>query len=488
MFDSLSSKFSKAFSALRSKGRLKSGDIDEVAAEIRTALLESDVALEVVETFIARITERSLAELDTLNKSTNPSQAVFAIINEELTSILGGSARRIRFAKKPPTVIMLAGLQGAGKTTLAGKLALYLKKQGDTPLLVASDLQRPNAVTQLQQVGEGVGVPVFAPEPGNGVGDPVAVARAGVKFAEDKLHNVVIVDTAGRLGVDADLMQQAIKIRDAVNPDEILFVVDAMIGQDAVRTAQAFLDGVGFDGVVLTKLDGDARGGAALSIVAKTERPIMFASTGEKSADFDLFYPERMASRILGLGDIQTLAEQAKSAMDSTTTEKLEKKFASGEDFTLDDFLSQLEAMKKMGSMSKLLGMLPGANSAAMKKQLEGIDDNELVRTQSIVQSMTPLERHDPKVLNGSRRARIAKGSGRQVSEVNNLVDRFTQAQKMMKQMRNGGGLPGMGKMPPGMQLPPEMSGMAAARKPGQTPPKKKSRSGNPAKRAAEES
>ena len=488
MFDSLSSKFSKAFSALRSKGRLKSGDIDEVAAEIRTALLESDVALEVVETFIARITERSLAELDTLNKSTNPSQAVFAIINEELTSILGGSARRIRFAKKPPTVIMLAGLQGAGKTTLAGKLALYLKKQGDTPLLVASDLQRPNAVTQLQQVGEGVGVPVFAPEPGNGVGDPVAVARAGVKFAEDKLHNVVIVDTAGRLGVDADLMQQAIKIRDAVNPDEILFVVDAMIGQDAVRTAQAFLDGVGFDGVVLTKLDGDARGGAALSIVAKTERPIMFASTGEKSADFDLFHPERMASRILGLGDIQTLAEQAKSAMDSTTTEKLEKKFASGEDFTLDDFLSQLEAMKKMGSMSKLLGMLPGANSAAMKKQLEGIDDNELVRTQSIVQSMTPLERHDPKVLNGSRRARIAKGSGRQVSEVNNLVDRFTQAQKMMKQMRNGGALPGMGKMPPGMQLPPEMSGMAAARKPGQTPPKKKSRSGNPAKRAAEES
>jgi signal recognition particle subunit SRP54 len=339
VFDSLSSKFSKAFSALRSKGRLKSGDIDEVAAEIRTALLESDVALEVVETFIARITERSLAELDALNKSTNPSQAVFAIINDELTSILGGSARRIRFAKKPPTVIMLAGLQGAGKTTLAGKLALYLKKQGDTPLLVASDLQRPNAVTQLQQVGEGVGVPVFAPEPGNGVGDPVDVARAGVKFAEDKLHNVVIVDTAGRLGVDADLMQQAIKIRDAVNPDEILFVVDAMIGQDAVRTAQAFLDGVGFDGVVLTKLDGDARGGAALSIVAKTERPIMFASTGEKSADFDLFYPERMASQILGLGDIQTLAEQAKSAMDSTTTEKLEKKFASGEDFTLDDFL-----------------------------------------------------------------------------------------------------------------------------------------------------
>lgn len=486
MFDSLSSKFSKAFSGLRSKGRLKSGDIDDISTEIRTALLESDVALEVADQFIGRIKERSLEKLEEVNKGINPSQAIFDIINEELTTILGGSSRRIRLAKKPPTVIMLAGLQGAGKTTLAGKLALYLKKQGNTPLLVASDLQRPNAVTQLQQVGAGVNVPVFAPEPGNGVGDPIKVAQAGLKFAEDKLHNIVIVDTAGRLGVDEELMQQAIKIRDAINPDEILFVVDAMIGQDAVRTAHAFLDGVGFDGVVLTKLDGDARGGAALSIVEKTGRPIMFASTGEKAEDFDLFYPERMASRILGLGDIQTLAEQAKKAMDSDTTEKLEQKFARGEDFTLDDFLSQLEAMKKMGSMSKLLGMLPGANSAAMKKQIEGIDDNELTRTQSIVQSMTPLERRDPKVLNGSRRARIAKGAGRTVSEVNNLVDRFTQAQKVMKQMRNGGGLPnipGMGGMP---QIP-GMPAMPAMKKPGQTPSKKKSRSGNPAKRAAEE-
>lgn len=473
MFDSLSSKFSKAFSALRTKGRIKSGDIDEICLEIRTALIESDVALEVVDSFIERIKVRSLDQLEDVNKGINPSQAIFAIINEELTTILGGSARRVRLAKKPPTVIMLAGLQGAGKTTLAGKLALYLKKQGNTPLLVACDLQRPNAVTQLQQVGARVNVPVFAPEPGNGTGDPVTVAQAGLKFAHDKLHNIVIVDTAGRLGVDEELMKQAINIRDAVNPDEILFVVDAMIGQDAVRTAQAFLDGVGFDGVVLTKLDGDARGGAALSIVAKTDRPIMFTSTGEKSEDFDLFYPDRMASRILGLGDIQTLAEQAKSAMDSETTDKLEKKFASGEDFTLDDFLSQLEAMKKMGSMSKLLGMLPGANSAAMKKQIESIDDNELVRTQAIVQSMTPLERHDPKVLNGSRRSRIALGSGRKVSEVNNLVDRFTQAQKVMKQMRNGGGMPGL----PGMGTPPPSRN---------TPPKKKSRSGNPAKRAAQ--
>ena len=385
-------------------------------------------------------------------------------------------------AKKPPTVIMLAGLQGAGKTTLAAKLALWLKKQGNTPLLIASDLQRPNAVNQLQQVGNQVGVPVFAPEPGNGVGNPVKVASDGLKFAHDKLHNIVIVDTAGRLGVDQEMMQQAIDIRDAVTPDEILFVVDSMTGQDAVRTAQAFADGVGFDGVVLTKLDGDARGGAALSIVTQTGRPIMFASTGEKLEEFDLFHPDRMASRILGLGDIQTLAEQAKGAMDQETSDRLEKKFASGEDFTFDDFLDQLESMKKMGSMQKMMGLLPGMNAGAMKKQLEQFDDKELVRIQSIVQSMTPGERNNPKVLNGTRRARIAKGSGRQVSEVNKLVERFEGAQKMMKAVRSGN-VPGL---PKGMQLPPGMN-LPAAPKPQNMPPKKKSRSGNPAKRAQEE-
>ena len=486
MFDNLTSKFTSAFSSLRAKGRLKSGDIDEIANEIRNALLDSDVALDVAQSFVATVTTRSLEKLEEVNKGINPSQAIFTIVNEELTAILGGNTRRITMAKKPPTVIMLTGLQGAGKTSLAGKLALHLKKAGNTPLLVASDLQRPNAVTQLQTVGDSIKVPVFAPEPGNGVGDPVSVARAGVKFAEDKLHNIVIVDTAGRLGVDHELMQQAVKIRDAVNPDEVLFVVDAMVGQDAVRTAQAFQEGVGFDGVVLTKLDGDARGGAALSILAKTGKPILFASTGEKVEDFDIFYPDRMASRILGMGDIQTLAEQAKRAMDSTTTSRLEEKFAKGEDFTLTDFLAQLEAMKNMGSMSKMLGMLPGAG--AIKKQIENFDDNELIRTQAIVQSMTPAERNDPKVLNGSRRARIAKGSGRQVSEVNNLVDRFTAAQKMMKQMRSGKGMPnipglggmaGMGGVPTGMGLP--------APRAGQTPPKKKSKSGNPAKRAAEQ-
>jgi signal recognition particle subunit SRP54 len=372
---------------------------------------------------------------------------------------------------------MLAGLQGAGKTTLAGKLAKFYAEQGNTPLLIASDLQRPNAVNQLQVVGESVGVPVFAPEPGNGVGNPVKVAEQGIAFAKSKLYNMVIVDTAGRLGVDEDLMREAIAIRDAISPDEILFVVDAMIGQDAVRTAQAFQDGVGFDGVVLTKLDGDARGGAALSITQLTGKPIMFSSNGEKLSDFDIFYPDRMASRILGLGDVATLAEQAKKAFDGESSARLEEKFARGDDFTLEDFLEQLEAMSKMGSMSKLLGMLPGA--AGMKKQIENFDESEIVRTKSIVQSMTPIERRDPKVLNGSRRARIALGAGRKVQDVNSLVDKFAAAQKMMKQMRSGKGLPaGMG-MPPGAPVP--------VQKVSQQPAKKKSKSGNPAKRALEE-
>ena len=475
MFDSLSSKFAGAFGALRARGKISEKDIELTTTEIRKALLEADVALDVVESFTAQVQTRSLELLSTLQAGTNQAQAIFDVVNQELTQILGGGARRIRLAKKPPTVIMLAGLQGAGKTTLAAKLAKFYKDQGETPILVASDLQRPNAVNQLQVVGKSVGVPVFAPEPGNGVGNPVTVARDAIAFATAKLHSMVIVDTAGRLGVDQELMNEAIAIRDAVSPDEILFVVDAMIGQDAVRTAQAFQDGVGFDGVVLTKLDGDARGGAALSIAALTGRPIMFASTGEKISDFDIFYPERMASRILGMGDVATLAEQAKKAFDGDSVKKLEDKFLSGEDFTLDDFLEQLEAMSKMGSMGKLLGMLPG--SGAMKKQIESFDESEITRTKSIVQSMTPHERRDLKVLNGSRRARIALGAGRKVADVNALVDKFTAAQKMMKQMRNGGAMPGMPAGTPG--LPP------APRKPA-PPAKKKSKSGNPAKRALE--
>lgn len=478
MFDSLSSKFAGAFGALRSRGKISEKDIDTAIADIKSALLEADVALEVVENFTEKVQEKSLALLSTLQAGTNQAQAIFDVVNQELTEILGGGARRIRFAKNPPTVIMLAGLQGAGKTTLAAKLAKFYKDQGETPILIASDLQRPNAVNQLQVVGQSVGVPVFAPEPGNGVGNPVQVAQDGIKFAQSKLHSMVIVDTAGRLGVDQELMQEAIAIRDAVSPQEILFVVDAMIGQDAVRTAKAFQDGVGFDGVVLTKLDGDARGGAALSIASLTGKPIMFASTGEKISDFDIFYPERMASRILGMGDVATLAEQAKKAFDGDSAKKLEDKFAAGEDFTLDDFLEQLEAMSKMGSMGKLLGMLPGAG--AMKKQIDNFDESEITRTKAIVQSMTPLERRDLKVLNGSRRARIALGSGRKVSEVNALADKFTAAQKMMKQMRNGGGVP------QGMALPPGMPGLPPAPKKAAPIQKKKSKSGNPAKRALE--
>ncbi len=484
MFDALSSKIASAFGSLRSRGKLSNSDIESSIAEIRTALLEADVAQSVVDAFTAKVDVGARDLLATLQSGVNQGQAIFELVNRELTEILGGSARRVRFAKNPPTVIMLAGLQGAGKTTLAAKLAKFYKDQGNTPILVASDLQRPNAVNQLQVVGEQVGVPVFAPEPGNGVGNPVDVARQGVAFAQAKLHNMVIVDTAGRLGVDAELMAEASAIRDAINPQEILFVVDAMIGQDAVRTAEAFRDGVGFDGVVLTKLDGDARGGAALSIASITARPIMFVSTGEKLTDFDVFYPDRMASRILGMGDVQTLAEQAKKAFDPDTTKKLEDKFASGEDFTLEDFLDQIEAMGKMGNMGKLLGMLPGAG--AMKKQIDNFDESEITRTKAIVQSMTPAERRDVKLLNGSRRARIALGSGRQVSEVNKLVEKFTAAQKMMKQMR-GGKMPAM---PPGMALPPGMGAglpQMAPPKMGQQP-KKKSRSGNPAKRALEES
>ena len=474
MFEGLTSRFSGAFSKLRSRGKLSTSDINDTFAEIRDALLDADVALDVVNEFVEKVQGKSLELLKDIQAGTNQAQAVFDLVHAELVEILGGAARRIRFAKNPPTVILLAGLQGAGKTTLAGKLAKYLKEQGNTPLLIASDLQRPNAVTQLQVVGEQVGVPVFAPEPGNGVGNPIKVAKDGLDFAKQKLHNMVIVDTAGRLGVDEDLMKEAIAIRDAVNPDEILFVVDAMIGQDAVRTAKAFGEGVGFDGVVLTKLDGDARGGAALSIAKQTGKPIFFASTGEKLSDFDVFYPERMASRILGMGDVATLAEQAKKALDTETSKKLEEKFVKGEDFTLEDFLEQLQGIAKMGNMSKILSMMPGA--AQMKKQIEAIDDTEITKSTAIVQSMTPAERRDPKILNGSRRARIAKGSGRQVSEVNNLVDRFGQAQKAMKMARNGGSIPGM----------PAMPGMPAPKQ--QIVHKKKSKSGNPAKRAAEES
>lgn len=481
VFNSLSDRLTATFKNLRGKGRLSEADIDATVREIRRALLDADVAVPVVREFTAKVRERALGA--EVNAALNPAQQIVKIVNEELVAILGGETRRIRLAKNPPTVIMLAGLQGAGKTTLAGKLSKWLKGQGHSPLLVAADLQRPNAVRQLQVNGERAGVPVFAPHPGvssefeSATGDPVAVARAGVAEARAKLHDVVIVDTAGRLGVDAELMQQAADIRAAIVPDEVLFVIDAMIGQDAVNTALAFNEGVNFTGVVLSKLDGDARGGAALSVASVTGKPVMFASTGESLDDFELFHPDRMASRILDMGDVLTLIEQAEKNWDKDEAERMAKKFADQEDFTLDDFLSQMQQIRNMGSMKKMLMMMPGA--ASMRQQLENFDEREIDRVEAIVRSMTPHERVAPKIINGSRRARIARGSGVHVSEVNGLLERFSQAQKMMRKMASGGGIPGM----PGMAGP---GGFATKRKGGKSAPKKKARSGNPAKAAQE--
>lgn len=484
MFNSLSDRLSATFQNLRGKGRLSEADIDATVREIRRALLDADVAVPVVREFTAHVKERALGA--EVSEALNPSQQIVKIVNEELQSILGGQTRRINMAKTGPTIIMLAGLQGAGKTTLAGKLSHWLKKQGHTPMLVASDLQRPNAVNQLQVVGSRAGVPVFAPHPGVNsefeevTGDPVQVARDGVAEARAKLHDVVIVDTAGRLGVDAELMQQARDIRDAINPHEVLFVIDAMIGQDAVNTANAFNEGVDFTGVVLSKLDGDARGGAALSVASVIGKPIMFASTGENVTDFEQFHPDRMASRILDMGDVLSLIEQAEQTWDKAEADRMAQKFADREDFTFEDFLAQMQQIRKMGSMKKLLMMMPGA--AQMRQQLEQFDEKEIDRVEAIVRSMTPHERVAPKIINGSRRARIARGSGVTVSEVNQLMERFAQAQKMMKKLANGQ-MPGM---PGGMQMP----GMAAAggsKKKNSKNNKKKKGSGNPAKRAQQE-
>ncbi|MEV1287303.1 signal recognition particle protein [Micromonospora sp. NPDC049679] len=439
MFDTLSDRLSGIFTKLRGKGRLTDADIDATAREIRLALLEADVALPVVKSFIANLKERARGA--EVSQALNPAQQIIKIVHEELVDILGGEGRRLQFAKQSPTVIMLAGLQGSGKTTLAGKLARWLKAQGHQPLLVAADLQRPNAVNQLQVLGGRAGVEVYAPEPGNGVGDPVRVAEASIEHAKRAARDIVIVDTAGRLGIDTEMMAQAADIRDVVNPDEVIFVIDAMVGQDAVTTAEAFRDGVGITGVVLSKLDGDARGGAALSVRHVTGQPILFASTGEKLEDFDVFHPDRMASRILGMGDVLTLIEQAEQAFDSDQKEKMTAKLMGGEQFTLEDFLDQLLAVRKMGPIANVLAMMPGMGQ--MKDQLAEVDDKHLDKVAAIIRSMTPGERTNPKILNGSRRARIATGSGVTVMDVNQLLNRFTEAQKMMKQMGGMMGLPG---------------------------------------------
>ncbi|WP_100446445.1 signal recognition particle protein [Glycomyces xiaoerkulensis] len=442
MFDALSERLSGIFDSLRGKGRLTEADIDATAREIRLALLEADVALPVVKTFISQVKERCKGA--EVSKALNPTQQVVKIVNEELVGILGGETRRLNYAKRAPTVIMLAGLQGSGKTTLAGKLAKWLKADGHSPLLVAADLQRPNAVGQLEIVAERAGSAIYAPEPGSGVGDPVKVAGDAIGEAERAGRDVVIIDTAGRLGIDEEMMTQARDIREATDPDEVLFVIDAMVGQDAVNTAEAFRDGVGISGVVLSKLDGDARGGAALSVRHVTGQPILFASTGEKLEDFDVFHPDRMASRILGMGDMLTLIEQAESAFEAEQKEEMTQKILEGEDFTLEDFLEQMQAISKMGPIGNILKMMPGMNQ--MKDQIESIDDKQIDRTTAIIRSMTPEERRNSKVINGSRRLRIANGSGVTVSEVNQLLTRFKDAQKMMRQMSGAMGVGGGGK------------------------------------------
>ena len=470
-FSSLSDRLAETFRSLRTRGTLKPADIDQTVRDIRRALLDSDVALDVVKAFTGRVKERAMGS--EVSRALNPAQQVVQIVMEELETTLGGTGRRLELAKNPPTIIMLAGLQGAGKTSLAAKLALHLKNEGHTPVLVACDLQRPGAVTQLETVGAQVGVPVFAPEPGSGVGDPVKVAKDSIRFATGKLHDIVIIDTAGRLGVDEEMMAQARAIKKAVTPDEILFVLDAMVGQDAVTTAEAFRQGVDFTGVVLTKLDGDAKGGAALSVKGVTDRDILFVSTGEKPEDLEVFFPDRMAKRILDLGDILTLIEQAQKAFDEESAKALEEKFAT-DTFTLEDFLDQLQQVKKMGSIQSMLGMLPGARN--MQQQIDQIDDREITRTEAIIRSMTPAERVNPKLLNGSRRKRIAHGSGTTVTDVNQLVVRFDQAAKMMKTVAKGGvpNIPGMGPVP----------GMRQKKSKAK---KKSSRSGNPAKRALDQ-
>lgn len=480
MFGNLSDRLIETFKNLRSKGKLSPADIDATLREIRRALLEADVALDVVKNFTTAVRDRALG--DEVSKALNPAQQVVQIVNEELVKILGGEQRKLSFAKTAPTVIMLAGLQGSGKTTLAGKLAKWLKDQGQTPILVAADLQRPNAVNQLQVVGERIDVPVFAPEPGNGVGNPVSVAKDSIKHAKQKMFSVVIVDTAGRLGIDEELMTQAKDIRKAIDPDEVLFVIDSMIGQDAVNVAKAFDEGVGITGVVLTKLDGDARGGAALSVASVTGKAILFASNGEGMDAFEPFYPDRMASRILDMGDVLTLIEQTQKNFDETEARAMAEKMAK-DNFTLEDFLDQMQQLRKMGSLKSMLAMMPGAGQ--MRQQLENFDEKEIDRTEAIIRSMTPGERRQPKLLNGSRRSRIAKGSGMTVTDVNSLVNRFEQAAKMMKTVAKGG-VPQM----PGMPGMPAMGGGFGGGRPGKSSKskdKKGSKSGNPAKRAAED-
>lgn len=424
MFESLSDRFEGIFSRLRGRGRLSPEDVDEAMREIRMALLQADVNLLVVREFVARVRE-DLVGAD-LSQSLTPGQQVVKAVHAELVRVLGGTALKVTYAPRPPTVVLMAGLQGAGKTTTAAKLARWFKQQGRNPLMVGADLQRPAAVEQLRILGGQVGVPVFS-EPS----DPVTVAKKGLAEAQRVGRDVLIVDTAGRLAIDAEMMEQVRQLSEMVQPNYTFLVIDAMTGQDAVATAQAFHETLALDGVILTKVDGDARGGAALSVKEVVGKPIAFASTGEKLDDFEVFHPDRMAGRILGMGDVLTLIDRAEQHIEKEEAEKAVAKMAEGR-FTLDDFLNQLQAVKKMGPISNLMGMLPMVPKEVRNMQL---DDSMFKPVEAIIRSMTPDERADPSIINGSRRSRIASGSGTTVTQVNELLDRFKQAQTYMRQM-----------------------------------------------------
>ena len=451
MFDSLSSRLEGVIKKIRGKGRLTDDDVDEVLREIRTALLEADVNVGVVRNVTARIREQAIGAK--LSQALDPGQQVVKIVNSELTAMLGGETLKITYASRPPTVVLMAGLQGSGKTTNAAKLAKWFKSQGRQPLMVGADLQRPAAVEQLRTLGRQIDVPVFS-EPG----DPVSTARRGLEEARRLGRDVLIVDTAGRLSIDSEMMEQVRQISQVVQPDYTFLVIDAMTGQDAVGVAEAFHATLAIDGVIMSKLDGDARGGAALSVKEVIGRPIAFASTGEKLNEFEQFHPDRMAGRILGMGDMLSLIEQAEQVFEKDQAEAAAEKMMEGE-FTLDDFLEQMQALKKMGPLGNLLGMVPG-----MPKELKGaqIGDDQLKPVEAIIRSMTMLERRKPELINGSRRTRIANGSGTTVGDVNRLVKQFSEMQKMMKKMggmalggrgkkgKKGRALPNMGGMPGG--------------------------------------
>ena len=436
-FEGLSDRLEEAFKKLKSKGSLAEGDVKEAMRTVRMALLEADVSYKVAKDFTNAVTEKAIGAK--VMESLTPAQMVIKIVNEELTALMGGTEARLAYASHPPTIVMMCGLQGAGKTTHCAKIAYRLKQQGHRPLMAACDIYRPAAIKQLQVIGEAVGVPVFE----MGTENPVTIAKEAVKYAKDKGYDYLFIDTAGRLHIDEQLMQELKNIKAEVKPHEILLVVDAMTGQDAVNVAASFNEALGIDGLVLTKLDGDTRGGAALSARAVTGKPIKFVGVGEKPGDLDVFHPDRMASRILGMGDMLSLIEKAEQALDEKKAEELEEKLRKNK-FDLNDLLSQMQEMRKLGSMKDILSMLPGIGN---KIKDADIDESALGKTEAIIRSMTPKERANPDIINPSRKRRIAAGCGMQVEDVNRLLSQFKQMQKMFKQMNSKGNRKKMRRM-----------------------------------------